>query len=156
MRQIARDLVKEARAALESAARSGQQPPMWVQELLTPAGKAHYQDLLLESETIPTQEALGVLAIYIRQRYPLLWPHRQRANQGVVGFYPAPPANIPLELPESLATHGLSVGQSCKKCGCPLTWFMEDHDVCVRCYPPRGYHTCSEQVDALYPRRRRW
>lgn len=30
MHQIPRDLVKEARAALESAARSGEQPPAWV------------------------------------------------------------------------------------------------------------------------------
>lgn len=60
MRQVARDLVKEARTDLESAARAGQQPSMWVQELLTPAGQKHYQDLLLQSETIPTQEALAV------------------------------------------------------------------------------------------------
>jgi hypothetical protein len=26
--------------------------------------------------------------------------------------------------------------------------------VCVRCYPPRGYHEWSDQVDALYPRKR--
>jgi hypothetical protein len=46
LRQVARDLVKEARAALESAARNGQQPPTWVQELMTPTGWAHYRELL--------------------------------------------------------------------------------------------------------------
>ena len=60
LRQVGRELVQEARAALESAAVSGKLPPTWVQELLTPAGKAHYQELLLQSEAIPTQEALAL------------------------------------------------------------------------------------------------
>lgn len=71
MRLAARDLVKEARAALESAARSGLQPPAWVQELLTPAGKAHYQDLLLLSESIPTQEALAAAGNLYQVALPL-------------------------------------------------------------------------------------
>jgi hypothetical protein len=45
MRQAARDLVKEARAALESSARAGEQLLTWVQEILTPAGWHHYQQL---------------------------------------------------------------------------------------------------------------
>lgn len=56
MRQAARVLVKEARAALESTVRASQQSSMWVQNLLTPAGKKYYQNLLLQSEAIPAQE----------------------------------------------------------------------------------------------------
>jgi hypothetical protein len=60
MRQAARELIKEARTSLESAARQGNPPPIWVQELLTPAGKEHYQELLLQSANIPTQDAIAV------------------------------------------------------------------------------------------------
>lgn len=40
--QVARDLNAEARAALESAASQGEEPPTWVQELLTENGWAYY------------------------------------------------------------------------------------------------------------------
>ena len=44
MQMIAWDLVKEARAALESAARNGEPPPTWIQTFMTLAEWAHYQE----------------------------------------------------------------------------------------------------------------
>ena len=43
-------------------------------------------------------------------------------------------------------------GEPCEKCGCELYRSMAEYTVCIRCYPPRGYHAVSDQVDQLYPR----
>jgi hypothetical protein len=53
MRDLARDLNREARAALEDAARSGQEPPNWVQHLLTESGWHYYQSLRVRHTTPP-------------------------------------------------------------------------------------------------------
>ena len=45
MRDLARDLNREARNALEDAARAGQEPPGWVQQLLTESGWGYYQSM---------------------------------------------------------------------------------------------------------------
>lgn len=45
MRDLARDLNREARNALEDAARAGQEPPGWVQQLLTESGWHYYQSI---------------------------------------------------------------------------------------------------------------
>jgi len=45
MRDLARDLNREARAALEEAARAGKAPPGWVQVLLTESGWRYYQSI---------------------------------------------------------------------------------------------------------------
>jgi hypothetical protein len=96
MSQAARDLVKEARAALESAARSGQQPPMWVQELLTPAGKAHYQELLLQSDKVPTQEALAIAGDPYQATLPLsAAPVSASEPGGLAGFHINSSSGVP-------------------------------------------------------------
>jgi hypothetical protein len=64
LRQVARDLVREARAALESAASSGQRPPAWVQALMTPTGWTQYQELrgqVNEPAAITTDQALVIV-----------------------------------------------------------------------------------------------
>src|SRR6266700_7506357 len=50
MRQIARQLVSQARQALESAAHCGEQPPPWVQAFMSPAGWEHYRHLREEAD----------------------------------------------------------------------------------------------------------
>jgi len=42
MRELARQLVSEAREAVESAAHGGEQAPQWVQAFMSPAGWGHY------------------------------------------------------------------------------------------------------------------
>ncbi len=45
LRELGRAMVAEARAALEHAARSGAQPPSWVQAIMTKAGWEHYRKI---------------------------------------------------------------------------------------------------------------
>ncbi len=98
LRQVGRELVREARAALESAASAGHQPPMWVQELLTPAGKVHYQELLLQSAALPTEGAL-TLAGDLYQKTPLPGEARPSACEG--GLTGSRPPHSPAGVPSS-------------------------------------------------------
>lgn len=94
MRQVARDLVKEARAALESAARRGEPPPAWVQEFMTPAGWAYYWDLrnLAQPATIITNEKLSAANI----QAPLFAAESAVSNAGgVTGFHMNSPSGVP-------------------------------------------------------------
>jgi hypothetical protein len=45
MSQAAKEMVREARKVLESAARSGIQPPAWVQAIMSQAGHEHFNHL---------------------------------------------------------------------------------------------------------------
>ncbi len=49
MRQAARQLVREAREAMESAAWAGEPPPAWVQPFMSPAGWQRYRALRAEA-----------------------------------------------------------------------------------------------------------
>jgi hypothetical protein len=49
MRQVARQLLREAREAMESAAWRGEQPPAWVQPFMTDAGWQRYHALRVEA-----------------------------------------------------------------------------------------------------------
>ncbi len=40
----------------------------------------------------------------------------------------------------------------CPQCGCGLTRLLVGTPACVRCYPPKDYHTYSHLVDMIYPR----
>jgi hypothetical protein len=63
----------------------------------------------------------------------------------------------PAALQELIELYPLLQGEPCSTCLCELyrtTMYQWPKPVCVRCYPPRGYHEWSDQVDALYPRKR--
>jgi len=56
-----------------------------------------------------------------------------------------------------LEQYQLTLGEPCPTCLCELyrtNMYQWSQPVCVRCYPPRGYHAWSNQLDALYPRKR--
>jgi transcription initiation factor TFIIIB Brf1 subunit/transcription initiation factor TFIIB len=74
MRRIARQLVSEARAALENAAHCGEQPPQWVQVFMSPAGWEQYHQLREEA----SQSDQAITAI------PEPAPH----TRGLAGLYP--------------------------------------------------------------------
>jgi len=60
-------------------------------------------------------------------------------------------------LQELVERHQLVQCDPCPTCSCELsrtTMYQWPKPACVRYYPPRGYHEWSDQVDALYPRKR--
>lgn len=55
-----------------------------------------------------------------------------------------------------LEQYQLVQGEPCA-CGCQLyrtNMYRWPQLVCVRCFPGRGYHEWSDQVDALFPKKR--
>jgi hypothetical protein len=57
MRQIARQLVSEAREAMDRAARCGEQPPRLVQMFMSPAGWHQYHHLRNEAAAVILEPA---------------------------------------------------------------------------------------------------
>jgi hypothetical protein len=49
--ELGRELVNEARAELEAAARSATEPPGWVAEITTPAGWEHYRQIAVQQSS---------------------------------------------------------------------------------------------------------
>jgi hypothetical protein len=57
MREMARQLVSEAREAMERAARCAEQPPRWVQTFMSPAGWQRYHHLRNEAAAVILEPA---------------------------------------------------------------------------------------------------
>jgi hypothetical protein len=144
MRQAARQLVSEAREAMESAAQHGEQPPQWVQAFMSPAGWERYHQLCEEAGHC--DQAITAS--------PEPAPHTGGVDGSCETSALAAPSSLPA--PETLeafaAEIGATIGEPCEKCGCTLYRHMAEYQVCIRCYPPRGYHVYSGRVDAFFPK----
>jgi hypothetical protein len=73
--QAAKEMVREARRELESAARSGIQPPTWVRAIMSQAGHEHYHHILQHHN-----DQVHVCTIQPPD-------HDQEHTGGVVGLY---------------------------------------------------------------------
>ena len=63
----------------------------------------------------------------------------------------------PSALTDLVERYQLVQGEPCSACGCQLyrtNMYQWPQPVCVRCFPGRGYHEWSDQVDALFPKKR--
>jgi len=139
--ETAREITSQARTEMEAAARVGIVPPTWVQELMTPAGWWRYDSL---RASIPHAEAASASAIEVEAAQP------------------DRPAGAVAEGPQKtddgddfIERYQLQRGAPCAKCSCELQRSLSGELVCCRCLPARGYHLYGNQVDVLYPRRRR-
>src|SRR5258706_3053518 len=79
MRQAARQLVQEAREAMERAAWRGEEPPGWVVAMMTKAGWERYHALRAEARYVVDQAQAASEAAQVPQ-----------STRGVAGFYPSP------------------------------------------------------------------
>jgi hypothetical protein len=133
MREIARQLVSEAREAMESAAQRGEQPPPWVQAFMSPAGWQRYRQLREEAghgnQAITASAAsLAVVA--------------GSCTKSLAQAVPAGRNEID-EKPEALAAVlGAIIGEPCKKCGCTLYYQSGPYRMCHWCLPPRLNMAC--------------
>ena len=179
MSDLGKLLVQEARAALLAAARAGLPLPAWLMALLTDAGIAVYNRIALrdghkglgEDECAEEYEVGGAAGFS-------LTPDIRTTDDEVAAEEQPTAEELDAEIPtdttitssetDSNSSRGgdglrepykpehFSSGENpCKRCGCALYRDMAEYRVCVRCYPPRGYHLYSDLVDARYPLRRR-
>ena len=136
MRQAARALVSEARAAMESAGRSGQLPPAWVQAFMSPAGWQRYKQLCHEhghQVQCPGGPPTPDAAIQAQE-----WeasPANEHAEDagGVAGSCARSPV---YDTPEALAAEiGAEIGEPCNRCGCTLHYQSGSYVMCYKCHP---------------------
>jgi hypothetical protein len=160
LREAARMLVREARDALEAAARAGEEPPTWVAQIMTDAGWQRYHSLSAESTTAQTTSR-GVTGFLP----PGLTTH---AGQEQIATTIACPLVIteatsstsdqgqdPLEV--LAATINAQIGEPCSQCGCTLYYQSELYRMCHLCYPcPAKFGRLTDeqwqQVRSLFPR----
>lgn len=150
MRELARQVVSEAREALESAARCGEQPPQWVQAFMSSAGWERYHQLREEAGESDRVKAATQEPAY---------------NWGVVGFHAKSPAQsvphstLARDTLEALAAEiGANIGEPCTKCGCTLYYQSGPYQMCHMCLPrPRKFGRLSDEqwsrLKTLFPRR---
>jgi hypothetical protein len=150
MREAARALVREAKAALEEAAREGIAPPSWVASIMTEAGWQHYHRLHDEGRrrdqatALSSRRGTGVDHAMVTGEAPL-----QRTEQRH-------------DSPEELAAElGAEIGEPCQRCGCTLSYQSGSYRLCHWCYPrPARFGRVSDEQRArlrsLFPCKRAW
>ncbi len=153
MREIARDLVHEAKGALETAAVSGKLPPTWVASIMTEAGWQQYHRMheVSGGEAKSTaSSSWGVAGFHPSMETDEALTHQ--AEQG-----PAHLANAPSSVQshakqkqgalDALATEiGADLGEPCKRCGCTLYYQSGSYSMCHRCFPrPTRFGSLSNE-----------
>src|SRR5260221_7378110 len=150
MQEAARTLVREAKAALEEAAREGMPPPPWVASIMTEAGWQHYHHLHDEGRrrdqatTLSSRRGTGVDHAMVTSEAPLQLTEQRQDS------------------PEALATElGAEIGEPCQRCGCTLSYQSGPYRMCHWCLPrPARFGRLSDEqrarLRALFPRKRAW
>jgi len=169
MRQLARQLVQDARQAMERTAWRGEELPEWVVAIMTEAGWERYHALRAEARYVEQAQATPKA-----DQVP-------QPTRGVVGFYPPSQtaqgdaqqssegarqrqktasavhheADRRRETPEALAAAlGVEQNDPCPRCGCPLRYPLEPYLMCYKCHPPRGLADDHwRQLCTLFPLR---
>jgi DNA-binding MarR family transcriptional regulator len=163
LRQAAKELVQEARAVLECAARKGEPIPAWLEEIITDAGRAHYEQVQNDKQQgvpIFTKELadLSSASDGMARKQPI--DHENRQFTDTVGFITSSqPKNedtvekVARELAQWII---YTPADPCKSCGCTLTYDLQGYSACARCYPSsrRWGDENQERIQRLFPVRK--
>jgi hypothetical protein len=159
-REAARMLVREARTALEAAARAGEEPPAWVAQIMTEAGWRRYHSLCAESTAAQTTSR-GVtgflpegLTNHARQEQIASTSACPLVTKGV-GSSKSDQRHNSLEA--LAATIDAPIGEPCSRCGCTLFYQSGLYRMCHLCYPrPEKFGRLTDeqwqQLRSLFPR----
>jgi len=141
MQQAASALVREAKAALEEAARAGVPPPSWVASIMTEAGWQHYQRLCDAGQCEIQAAASSRGDRGVHQATAPNEALRQTTGQRRVPLAPAM-ADAPHDAkqrhdsPEALAAElGAEIATPCPRCGCTLYYQSGQYRLCHWCLP---------------------
>jgi hypothetical protein len=140
LREAARMLVREARDALERAARAGEQVPTWVAEILTEAGWQRYRSLRTEAARAVAGTTSRGVAGCTSAAIPMQAAQEQIPPEAA---QPAPAMQVvssessqEQDSPLALATEiGAHIGEPCSRCGCTLFYRSGSYRMCHQCFP---------------------
>jgi len=138
LREAARMLVREARDALEGAARAGEEPPAWVAQIMTEAGWQRYRSLCTES--IATRNASRGVTGFLPAGLTTHTGQEQIASTiacplTTMGAVSSESDQRHDSLEALAATIGAQIGEPCSQCGCRLFYQSGLYQMCHLCYP---------------------
>jgi hypothetical protein len=166
MREVARDLVREAKGTPEDAARAGEPPPAWVASIITEAGWQHYLRLRETGRSkiqATGSSTWGVVSLdhattTTQAQQQLIRPE---AVQPPTSAQVVPSPQQLQDTLESLAAEiGADIGEPCDRCGCTLSYQSGPYHLCHWCYPrPARFGSVSDEqrarLRALFSRKMR-
>jgi hypothetical protein len=140
LREVARMLVREARDALEIAARAGEEPPAWVAQIMTEAGWQRYHSLKTEAAKAlagtSTRGVVGYTSVGMIKpttQEPFM---RERTQQTATTQHISHERYQELNSLETLAAEiEAQIGEPCGQCGCTLFYQSGPYRMCHLCYP---------------------
>jgi hypothetical protein len=163
LREVARMLVREARDALECAARAREEPPAWVAEMMTEAGWLRYRSLYTETTRVIEGTASRGVAGYLHMA---MTTHAAQEQIIPGTAQPTTPMHIvsdgsPQEQDslEALAADlRAQLGEPCSRCGCTLFYHSGPYRMCHLCYPrPSKFGRLTDgqwqQLRTLFPQK---
>ena len=160
LREAACMLVREARDALEGAARAGEEPPSWVAQIMTEAGWQRYHSLSAESPTTKTTSR-GVTG-FQPARLTTHAGQEQIASTSAcpfvtMGAVSSKSGQKQDSLEVLAATINAQIGEPCSRCGCTLFYQSGLYRMCHLCYPcPAKFGRLTDeqwqQLRSLFPR----
>jgi hypothetical protein len=156
MRELARQLVGEAREAVESAAYCGEEPPQWVQVFMSSAGWEHYHQLREEagySDKAIAEQALSIGGVAGRYSPDDDAPANQADNNhGQRQLRESSQAvsakmNGTHDTLEAFAVEiNAAIGEPCQQCACTLFYWSGEHRMCHWCFPcPAKFGRLSDE-----------
>jgi hypothetical protein len=129
LRQTAKELVAQARAELDSAAQAGQPIPSWIEEIITDAGRAHYEQIKCEKHNVLDKPS----------------SHISISSQSQKDTFQALAKDI-----------GAEIDKPCIRCGCILFYHNAHGDqMCHWCYPRPAKYGVGQLPDEQWDRLRR-
>jgi len=164
LREAARFVVQEARDAMESAGRAGDEPPAWVVSIMTEAGWQRYRSLRAEAQHVTNEHASPAWGV---AGFTHAGMTTQAAPEPITpgATQPLNPAQaVPHESGqrqdsvEALAADlGSEIGEPCSRCGCTLFYQSGPYRMCHLCYPrPAKFGRLTDEqwqrLRALFPR----
>jgi hypothetical protein len=161
LREVAREVVLEARDALEQAARAGEQPLAWVASIMTEAGWQRYRSLCEEASVADRLTSVrgvtGFSPKMVDKEAQRLGCQNASLAVNLVQTVEVPP--IKQNAADILAAElGAVRREPCNRCGCPLYYESGPYWMCHWCYPrPLKYglisHAQRESLRKLLPQK---
>jgi hypothetical protein len=163
LREAAHMLVREARDALELAARTREEPPAWVAAIMTEAGWQRYHSLCAETAIVIEDTASRGVTGFMHAgmtTHAVQEPITQGEAQPTCSMQDVShKSGQEQDTPEALAADIRALlGASCSRCGCTLSYQSGPYRMCHLCYPrPAKFGRLTDEqwqrLRTLFPRK---
>jgi hypothetical protein len=163
LREVARTLVREARDALERAARAGEELPTWVTGIMTEAGWKRYRFLCAEAARTGTGTASRGVTGFVPAEMITQGAQASMAERGMqpntLTHSVSHESSQKQDSPEALAVDICAqIGQPCSRCGCTLFYQSGSYRMCHQCFPrPAKFGRLTDdewqRLRTLFPRK---